>query len=73
MVDKMLNSNQIPFQSKKFTDLHKDVTWSDMVVDESNVMPRFLIVGDGVITSEPIWKLISESLFMLWEDAAMKN
>ena len=44
-----------------------------MVIAESNVMPRFLIDGDGVIISEPIWKLMSESLFILSEDVAMKN
>ena len=44
-----------------------------MVIEESKVMPKFLMVGDGVITSEPIRKVMSESLLILWEDAAMRN
>ena len=36
------------FHKKKFSDLHKDVICGDMVMAESNTMPKFLIVADGI-------------------------
>ena len=41
-------------QSIKLMDLHMDVMCSDIDIVVSNITPRFLIVGEGAISTDPI-------------------
>ena len=44
-----------------------------MVMAVSKVMPRFLMVGDGIIVADLICMVVLDSLFMYCGDAAIKN
>ena len=60
-------------QKRKFDDVTLQYSmWEDFVILESNIMPRFLVSGEGSISALPVVIFVSTRRCMLWEEAAMK-